>query len=141
VSRGSLYVPYNGLVAVLTIAVGIGANTAKAASLRFHTSNMALPSLWCQHEHRTQPHCTTTGLSMQASGFFMTLNPLNGSRRCERTSSHPYVSNAKLQLTNHSKTHVPGEKTRSTYCLTPWLAPPTDDAGVAPLPIKASYRL
>jgi len=78
---------------------------------------------------------------MQASGFFMTLDPLNGSHRCDRTSSHTYVSNAKLQLANHSKTHVPAEKTRSTYCLTPWLAPPTDDAGGVPLPIKASSRL
>jgi hypothetical protein len=60
----------------------------------------------------------------------MTLNPLNGSRRCDRTSSHHYVPNAKLQLTNRSETHLPGEKTRSTYCLTPGPVLPTDDAGV-----------
>ena len=71
-------------------------NSATAAS-RVRTSHMALPTMRRQHEHRAQPHFTTAGISMQATGFFMILSPSNGSLRCDPTSSHTYVFSAKLR--------------------------------------------
>jgi hypothetical protein len=43
-----------------------------------------LPALRSQHEHRSQPHRTTAGISM--SRHFMTPTPSNGPRRCDPAS-------------------------------------------------------
>ena len=67
------------------------------AACRVRTSHIALPTLRRQHEHRAQPHCATTGISMQASGFFMTLSPPNGTRRCDGTSWHTCAFSANLR--------------------------------------------
>lgn len=65
------------------------------ASRQLFASCLALPALRSQHEHRSQPHRATTGISM--SRHFMIPTPSNGPRRCDRTSRHTCVLSAKLR--------------------------------------------
>ena len=54
----------------------------KFATHQLPVSCVALPTMRSQHEHRAQPHCATTGFSMQTSRHFLIPASSRGSRRC-----------------------------------------------------------
>jgi len=78
---------------------------------------------------------------MQATGFFMTLSPPNGSLRCDPTSSHTYASSVKLQVTRHCKSHVPRENARSMIRRSPCSPIRVVNPWFFALPIEANYSL
>ena len=98
------------------------------ASHQLFASSLAWSALRSQHEHRSQPHRATAGVSMQATGLFMTLGPLTApadvTTRLRTPASRAQKSNSQVIATSTYEAKNPARLAtclpRSQLCLVLW---------------------